>query len=279
MMSSRLRLAGMPALAAACLCGCALRGNTELLESRLRQQEDRMVRLEAQLRTTESELTAARGESQHLREQLAGRGEPAILPEQANAMFRATGVQFNRLLTGGLDRDGSPGDELLSAVVVPHDADGELVKLPGRIELQAFDLAMNGNQKLIGRWQFGVDECRTLWHSGFLGSGYLIRVPWIETPRSSRILLHARLVTTDGRQFDTSEHVEVTPPPASGRSKIVQTGEAEPPAENRPVPDDPEWDAEPELVPPKGAGKPAPPSEEPVRTSDRWTNDSIPLLR
>ncbi len=202
----------MSALIVASLSGCALRGNSELLEARLRQQEDRVVRMETELRSAKSELEAAKGESQHLREQLAGRRQQTLLPEQADSMFRATGIQFNRLLTGGLDRDGSKGDELVSAVVVPHDADGELVKLPGRIELTAYDLAQDQEQKLIGRWEYGVEECRGLWHSGFLGSGYLIRVPWTQIPSNSKILLHARLVTPDGRQFDTSEHVEIDPP-------------------------------------------------------------------
>lgn len=209
-----MRLTGMSALFVACLSGCALRGNPELLEARLRQQEDRFLRLESELQTARSELAASRGESRHLREILAGQRQETLLPEQADSMFRATGIQFNRLLTGGYDRDKEKGDELLSAVVVPHDADGELVKLPGRIELTAYDLSQNSEQKLIGKWEYGVEECRRLWHSGFLGSGYLIRVPWTQIPQNPRILLHAKLVTPDGRQFDTSEHVEVTPPMA-----------------------------------------------------------------
>ncbi len=212
----------MSALIVACLSGCALRGNTELLEARLRQQEDRVVRMETELRTAQSELAAAQGETHHLREQLAGRGQQTLLPEQADSMFRATGIQFNRLLTGGLDRDGSKGDELVSAVVVPHDADGELVKLPGRIELTAYDLSQNQEQKLIGKWEYGVEECRGLWHSGFLGSGYLIRVPWTQIPSNSKVLLHARLTTPDGRQFDTSEHVEIEPPNGKS-SSLVKT--------------------------------------------------------
>ncbi|MGE3314862.1 MAG: hypothetical protein AB7O26_07060 [Planctomycetaceae bacterium] len=228
----------MSALVVASLSGCAVRGNTELLEARLRQQEDRVVRMETELRTAQSELAAARGESQHLREQLAGRGQETLLPEQADSMFRATGIQFNRLLTGGLDRDGVPGDELISAVVVPHDADGELVKLPGRIELTAYDLTQNQEQKLIGKWEYGVEECRGLWHSGFLGSGYLIRVPWSQIPSNAKVLLHARLVTPDGRQFDTSEHVEIEPPHGTAVAK------SKPPA-TRTFVDGP--DTEPEL--------------------------------
>ena len=192
--------------------GCGGRGNVDLLESRLREQEDRLSTVKSQLDEARSELTIARKESRALRNQLADRGKPALLPERADALFRANGVQFNQLFTGGLDRDGHAGDELLIATLVPHDAQGEMVKLPGRIQLEAFDLAQSGEKRTIGRWEFDTDQAIQHWHRGYLASGYMFRLPWQQVPKHSRLLLHARLTVSDGRQFDTTREVTITPP-------------------------------------------------------------------
>jgi outer membrane murein-binding lipoprotein Lpp len=208
------RLAGtLLAAALAFAAGCATRGRVDLLESRLRQQEDSIATLESDLSRSQSHLEAARREAADLRTRLASAGDRGPI-EQTSALGQATGISLNKFLTGGLDRDSVPGDELLSALVVPSDADGNLVKVPGDILLSVLDLSKPEHEQLVGRWEFKAAESEQLWHSGFLGSGYVLRVPWQRPPQSSNLLLHARLTTTDGRQFDTSQSIHVNPPPA-----------------------------------------------------------------
>ena len=43
------------------------------------------------------------------------------------ALGQVEGISLNKYLTGGLDRDGVPGDEMFAAFVVPTDADGNVV--------------------------------------------------------------------------------------------------------------------------------------------------------
>ena len=199
-------------LTAIALCaGCVSRGNTHLLESRLRRQEDQLNELETELASARSDLVSANRKSRSLREQLAARGKITLLPEQADAIFRAEGVQFSKMRTGGLDRDGKPGDDVLTAVLVPHDSQGEPVKVPGKVELELFDMSMSGSEQKIGTWNFDVDESHKHWHRGFLGSGYFFRVPWQQTPENSELVLHGRLTTSDGRQFDTSQTIKIKP--------------------------------------------------------------------
>ena len=153
-----------------------------------------------------------------------------------------------------------------------------------QLELQAFDLSREGEQKLIGKWHYGAEECRRLWHSGFLGSGYLVRVPWTEIPQTNRVLLHARLVTTDGRKFDTSEQMEVTPPAHS--SGVLQAGRTAPEetAPNRAGDAEGDFDAPPDkpaATPPAKSSRRGASSTESggERTSDRWTDETLPVLR
>ena len=205
----------MALVAASASVGCAARGNTDLLESRLRQQEDMLRDMEAQLAQSRAELQTAGRETLALREQVGGRVQQVLLPEQTHSIARAEGIQINTLRSGGLDYDDAPGDDLLSAVVVPTDAQGETVKLPGELEIEVFDLAQSGERR-IGHWKFNAQDTAAAWHSSFIGSGYLFKLPWQTVPARSDLLLHAKLTTPDGRQFDASENIRVTPPAGAG---------------------------------------------------------------
>lgn len=301
---------GMSLLVIWAVCGCAHTRNVEVLESHLRRQEHRLRALESELSETRSKLETARRETEIVRSRLARRGEKTPRPEQTMALARLTGVRINGLLTGGLDRDDRPGDELLTTVLVPHDADGETVKIDGRIELQVFDLAQPRDKQRLGGWSFSVEEARRNWHSGFLASGFQFRLPWPQTPTSSELLLHARFITSDGRQFDTSRTIQVTPPPSrpaeqedgpdaqAGSATIEPAGFETAPGESAesdaeapppfPAAGEPSGPSAAQPSGPRGAGDPPPkpfpasPSIEgsrPLRTSDKWTDETIPYLR
>lgn len=205
----------MSLLACLFVAGCGARGNAELLEGRLRAQEDALRELESRLATTESELRLAREEAVALRRQLLEQEQQPIATETLRAHNRAVGIRFSKLMTGSVDRDGIPGDDLLHVVFYPHDLNGELVKVPGAIELELFDLSQTDADRRIGVWRFDESESYEYWHRGLFNSGYLFRLQWQEAPRSSELVLHARLTMSDGRVFEASQHVEIRPPSAS----------------------------------------------------------------
>src|SRR3984957_11289664 len=110
--------------------GCASTGQLDILESRLRRQEYANNQLQAQLTKSQNHLQATRRETVDLRTQLA-EGKKIAHAEQVVALGQVEGISLNKYLTGGLDRDGVPGDEMFAAFVVPTDADGNVVKAPG----------------------------------------------------------------------------------------------------------------------------------------------------
>jgi outer membrane murein-binding lipoprotein Lpp len=197
--------------------GCASTGQLDVLESRLRRQEDANNQLQSQLTESQSQLQAARREAGDLRTQIAS-GQKVARAEQLTALGTVEGISLNKYLTGGVDRDGVPGDEIFSAVVVPADADGNLVKAPGSVVLTVLDLSKPESQQTVGRWEFSPKESENLWHSGFFGSGYTVRVPWQKIPDSPTLLVHARLKTVDGRQFDTSQSIRINPPSGTAQA-------------------------------------------------------------
>jgi hypothetical protein len=261
----------MSVLAAVCLAGCTAGGNVALLEGQLRAQEDRLIALRRQLAEAQTELEAARSEASALRAQLAEKGGAALLPEQADVLFRATGIKFHTYLTTGLDRDGTPGDEQLAVMLVPHDGDGSPLKLAGAIELQALDLAAATEDRELGSWSFAAGECREFWHSGFLSSGYLLELAWKRIPIHPEVTLHARLTTPDGRVFDATEQLRINPPAAApgslqaGAQPVTATRTALKPSEPAELP---------------GAEAPlSAPATGVIETSDRFRDRELPRYR
>jgi hypothetical protein len=204
------------------LGGCGHRGNVDLLEARLRQQQDQFVDLQWELEKAREKLDVAEKESTTLRDQLASQKKAAILPEQADTLFRTKGIRFNSLMTGGLNRDDAPGDELLAVLLQPHDADGELMKVPGSVQLELLDPTRLEGQQVIGHWEFPASQYGENWHGGFIGSGYRYQLPWQQTPTSPELVLHGSLTTTDGRRFDTSTVIKVNPSGTSAAREAQQ---------------------------------------------------------
>jgi hypothetical protein len=234
----------------------------DALEAELRRQEDQIYAVQAQLARSESELALAKKEAETLRVELADRGRPALLPEQSQALNRLSGVRVQKYFSGGLNRDGEPGDDLLNVVVVPHDADGESLKWAGEVEIEAIDLTAPEEERHLGVWRFSPDEVAKHWQSG-LTSGFQFRMPWQSPPASENIVLHARFRTSDGRQFGTSAEIHITPDPevvarakerrlANRSEDSTKPAIAMPPdpAAPLPAPDDPIQDAKPDPVRP-----------------------------
>jgi len=195
--------------------GCVSRGSTELLEANLRQHEDRVAAFERQVTNLQGELASARAEAEQLRRELVALGKDGR-QEVTEPLSRVAGIQFNSLMTGGRDADGEPGHDVITAVLAPHDKDGDLVKLGGELEIEVLDLTRSGEDRHLGRWKFSSEQTRELWHSGFLASGYQLDLPVGKTSKEGQVILHGRLLTADGRQFDTTCPVTLAAAGAGG---------------------------------------------------------------
>jgi len=286
------RRAGCFAMIAMWLAGCASRGDLETLESELRKQELAQEELQLELSRTRDDLKVARNESAALRAQLTENRQVALSPEQADVLFRAEAIKFNMLLTSGQDRDGRPGDDGLSVLLMPVDAHGDLVKLAGQVDLELFDMTLPADRQRLGQWRFPIDQVRDRWHKGFLSAGYLFQVDWQTPPAAEELTLHASLTVPDGRQFHTTTQVKVAPYgrrppsvlPASNRAAgataarsrpgngTVRTSASQPPG--RAAASD-----APPLVAPRAASATAPQSGSPTRTSDVFTEQTMPTRR
>lgn len=196
--------------------GCSLSSNRtqELVEARLRQQEDAIRELEGRLRQSHESIAALQQEADSLR--LASQqGLQPIPPEQADPTFRVAKIEVSSLMSGGIDRDQAPGDDQFTVLLSPRDASGNTLRVGGDLEIELFDFTRPSDNQRIGHWQINRAKSGDLWHQGLVGTGYQFTSNWQQPPSSSDVHVHARLTTVDGRQFDTTSKLRVTPPQGS----------------------------------------------------------------
>ncbi len=195
-----------------CLLFCALlAAHSSLAGCRSNNRYDL---LEAELRTRERELADARAALDQSRNLLRayeqsqrpapGSGAPGpFLPVRDISLGRGT---------GGADEDGLPGDEGMVLVIVPKDEDGAAVKVPGRAVVAAWEVSPAGIKTPIGSWDVPADKLRRTWKSGLISTGYFVALPWQTLPTSDRVRVAVRLVTSDGRAYETDRDITVKPP-------------------------------------------------------------------
>ena len=192
--------------------GCAGRRDVDLLEAKLREQEDQVRSLHAQVQQSKSELTAARRLNETLRQQFvrpASHDETFDLDE---LHFRVTGLKINTLLTGGFDRDGKPGDDQITLFFTAVDDRDRTIQVPGRVECELLDPAQPADQQRLGLWSFDAQKTRAAWVKTLGSFGYRFELPWQTPPRSQDLELRVRLHSVNGNQFETSSPLHIRLP-------------------------------------------------------------------
>lgn len=207
-MSRQLRL--FPLVCLMLLVGCASSGNTEVLESELRKAADVRLELEERVSRLETDLRVARNDSDLLRKEFAKNKTVPTTLEHSTARFRVQELKIHPMMTGGWNQDSSGGDDGLTVLLTPVDEHGDLIKIPGDVEIELLDLATESENKRIGLWKFTSAEVSDAWHKGIISSGFLLRVPWQTQPENEKLTVSARLKIADGRRFDASLPVVVT---------------------------------------------------------------------
>ena len=192
--------------------GCASRRDVDLLEAKLREQEDQVRALHAQVKQANSELTAARRLNETLKQQYvrpASHDETFDLDE---LHFRITGLKINTLLTGGFDRDGKPGDDQITLFFTAVDDRDRTIQVPGRVECELLDPTQAADQQRLGSWSFDSQKTRAAWVKTLGSFGYRFELPWQTPPRSRDLELRVRLHSANGNQFETSTPLRIVLP-------------------------------------------------------------------
>lgn len=192
--------------------GCASRRNADLLEARLRDQEDQLRALHTQVDQAKSELTAARRLNDSLKQKLVQPASHETAFNLSEQQFQAVGLKINSLLTGGFDRDGKPGDDQVTLVFSPIDRSEQPVQVHGHVDCELLDLTNAAQSKRIGLWSFNTAKTAASWQKSLGSFGYRFELPWQTIPTVTDLELRVRFFSEHGDQFETSAPIRITLP-------------------------------------------------------------------
>jgi hypothetical protein len=202
------------------LVGCR---SCEPVEAELRAKTFRLERAEAELLRRDAQIASLNATVAYLQQ---GNPEGAPLsavppPEVRGKLFGLDRIDLGRG-TGGKDADRDGRDDGVQAVISPIDAEGDVLKCPGRVELQLLQVADNGTKSPAGIWVIEDQDLRRQWRPGIFGTGYHVAVPFAAPPSGRRMRLVAKFTALDGRTFEAERdfNINLAPAPSLSQSDL-----------------------------------------------------------
>lgn len=194
------------------LSGCRSNNQCALVEAELRAREEEIYQVRDELERTSAFNEYLQRELRHQHEM--GNGCARVpLVGRSNA-FLVEKIVLGRQ-TGGYEKDGVPGDEMLQVVIEPRDGDGHAIKAPGTVEVLALQITKAGLKKPLSRWTVTPLQLRNKWRSGLLSTGYFLQFPWKNWPTTSNVRVVVSFAGIDGRRFETDKDVIVRVVPSA----------------------------------------------------------------
>ncbi len=116
--------------------------------------------------------------------------------------------------THGRNFDGRLGDDGVTVVVEPRNADDRFVPRPGAVSVVVLDPAQEGDQARVARWDLDADEIGYRLRVGSRTSrGIDLKLPWPDKPPAHGDLhVFVRYETDDGRKLEVDGPLVVTLP-------------------------------------------------------------------
>lgn len=244
------------------LTGCHS-SRQELLEIELRERERQVEELKAKAGVLESEYRALEAELEAVQRQLAKEQKERDKPPSAAAMVFVKRVTLGRL-TGGFRKDPKATyDDALQVLIEPRDADDSVVKAPGSVRIEVFEISPQGLKMPLSQWELTPRELRGTWDAPLIGGpAYRVTLPWKAVPTTDKIRVVVRFTSLDGAVFEAERDATVTPP--QPRRPGALGPKMEPHLPGQPVP-----------LPPPGHVNPPPAVEPPSMPS--LPSDSVLL--
>jgi hypothetical protein len=186
---------------------------------------------ESDVRTLREELDRAEFLNQALsRELCAVRGQPgpAGVVEKPTEPYPVRSIRLGRGTSGRPADCG--GDDALQVQVEPIDCDGQVLKAPGSLYVEAIEVTKEGLKRPLSSWQVLPEELRRKYQSGLFNSGYMLTFPWKVQPSTEKLRVLARFQMPDGRLFEADKDITVRVMPEQRRPQLPAPAEVKPPA-------------------------------------------------
>ena len=123
-------------------------------------------------------------------------------------------IRLHAVLTGGIDRDGLPGDEGIQVAIEPLDDRGRVVAASGAIAIALMDHTLPAGNQRLAFWTFDARRAAEKAQQGGLSDGLLFDLMWDgqRYPAHRELSVYVRYTTSDGRQLNTHSKIRVRLP-------------------------------------------------------------------
>jgi len=141
--------------------------------------------------------------------------QPSAFVAPADA--RVQEVVLNRVLTGGYDRDGRPGDDGVMVVIEPRNAAGQFVPIAGELSIKLIDpRELTPAQQTFAHWKLTRKQAAAKLRRSLLGRGVHLELAWpSRPPRADEFELQVVYTTADGRKLNAEREIHIDPPRAA----------------------------------------------------------------
>jgi SMC interacting uncharacterized protein involved in chromosome segregation len=173
-----------------------------------RQLENEKSQLEKANRQLQKDMEAVKAQDQQLRNQVKTLSQ--LSPEiRVDSLYDLESVKLTNF-TNFYDRDKNGTKEKLIVYIQPIDAQGDIIKASGAVEVELWDLN-NGTDAgaLLAKWQVSPEELRKMWFATIITSNYRLVFDIADVVKSFDRPYTVKVTFTDyvsGKVF-TEQHV------------------------------------------------------------------------
>jgi hypothetical protein len=170
--------------------------------------EDKNAQLEKENRQLQKDIDAVKVDNRQLTNQVKTLSQ--LSPEiRIASLYKLESVKLTRY-TNFYDRDKNGSKEKLIVYIQPIDAEGDIIKASGSVEIELWNLNKGTNEDaLLARWTVGAEELKKMWFATIITENYRLVFDIADIVKSFDQPYTVKMAFTDyvsGRVF-TEQHV------------------------------------------------------------------------
>jgi hypothetical protein len=138
-----------------------------------------------------------------------------IIPADSRRVVR---LGLDRLLTGGYDTDGRPGDDGITVGLELRNALEQRVDAAADVSVVLLDPALAADAARVARWDFAAAEMAADFQGTGPGRAIQLEMPWpADPPVHNQLYLFVRYTTSDGRNLQAEGPIRIALPGETSR--------------------------------------------------------------
>lgn len=157
--------------------------------------ENKNFELDKLNKQLERQLEESEAENNELQKQLVTLSE-LDHEKRINSLYKLETVKLAKY-TNLYDKDKDGTKEKLIVYIQPIDAEGDLIKAAGSVEVELWDLSQESKEALLAKWETGPDELKKMWYATVVNANFRLVFDVTDIIRSLKGPFTVKMTFTD----------------------------------------------------------------------------------